>query len=66
MNDSKHNKSEVLKRLRNTKGLTHEQVAEKAGISRSTYTKVEGGRSPNVKNAKKLAKVLGFNWHDLY
>lgn len=43
--------------------LTQEQVAEKADIARQTYSMIETGeRNPSVKNAKKIADALGFQW----
>lgn len=52
-----------LKKLRETAGLTHEQVADRAVISRSYYTNIENGtKTPSVKAAKLIAKVLGFQW----
>ncbi|WP_198589126.1 helix-turn-helix transcriptional regulator [Mycobacteroides abscessus] len=43
--------------------LTQEQVAEKAEIARQTYSMIETGeRNPSVKNAKKIANALDFEW----
>lgn len=54
---------EWLKELRKTKGLVQSEVADKAGISRSYYTKIELGRkTPTVIVAKEIADVLEFNW----
>lgn len=40
-------------------GLTQEQVAEKAGITRSAYAKYESGRrGMNLIQAHKIAKAL--------
>lgn len=45
------------------KGMTHEDVATKAGIQRAYYTMIEGGtRTPGVKVAKRIADILGFDW----
>jgi putative transcriptional regulator len=42
---------------------THQEIADEAGIDRSFYTQIESGiRNPSVPTAKKIAKVLGFNW----
>jgi len=48
--------------MRSERNLTHEQVAEMAGIERSHYTKIENGSSPSVRVAKKIARVFGFDW----
>jgi transcriptional regulator with XRE-family HTH domain len=43
--------------------LTHQQVAELTGISRSYYTEIESGeKNPSVPMAKKIAKALKFDW----
>lgn len=52
-----------LLELRNEAKLTQEDVAIKCGFSREFYTQVESGnRNPSVKNAKLIAKLLGFEW----
>ncbi|WP_431810843.1 helix-turn-helix transcriptional regulator [Lysinibacillus capsici] len=52
-----------LRRLRVAKGYTQEQVAEKTKMSRSLYGHIESGtRGATVKNAKKIAKLLEFDW----
>lgn len=54
---------EWLKEIRETAGLTQEQVAEKAGMARATYGHIESGeRGATVANAKKISYVLGFHW----
>jgi DNA-binding XRE family transcriptional regulator len=41
----------------------HEDVADRAGVSRSTYTNIENGvRSPSIETAKKIACALEFKW----
>ncbi|BAQ11488.1 xre family transcriptional regulator [Bacillus sp. OxB-1] len=52
-----------LKEIRDKAGLTQEQVADQAGIGRSTYGHIESGeRGATVNNAKKISQVLGFHW----
>lgn len=54
---------EWLIHLRKVQGLTQNEVASKAGISRSYYSGIEvGTRNVPVKTAKKIASVLGFEW----
>jgi putative transcriptional regulator len=49
--------------IRNQKNLTQAQVAERAGIARTTYAMIEQGeRGATVMNAKKISNVLGFDW----
>lgn len=46
--------------LRNLKGLSQEQVAEKAGVSRQAYAKWEKGTSlPDIEKCKVLAEFYG-------
>lgn len=43
--------------------LTHAQTAKMAGISRPFYTEIENGlKNPSVVTAKRLAKILEFDW----
>lgn len=43
--------------------FTQQQVANKAGISRSYYAELESGnKNPSVKTAKRLGSVLNFDW----
>lgn len=52
-----------LSKIRETKGFTQKQVAEKCGISRSFYADIEQGtRNPKVNTAKAIGEVLGFDW----
>ena len=56
-----------FRKLRESKGFTQEQLAEKLGISRQAISKIELGISkPNVQNAKKLGELLGVNWTGFY
>lgn len=52
-----------LKLLREEKGLTQQEIADKAQIERSYYTMIERGkRKPSVHVAKSIAKVMAFDW----
>lgn len=55
-------KRDWLINIRTNFGYTQEQVAEKARIERSTYTKAETGNSVSVSTAKAIANVLMFKW----
>lgn len=49
----------TLKKLRESKGLTQEILAKKAGISRAYLARLEMGRhDPHLSRLRKLAKVL--------
>lgn len=58
----------VLTKLRNKKGLTHEQVAILVSdgnkkITRQYYGMIENGsRRPSVEVAKSIAKILEIKW----
>lgn len=56
-----------MKVRRVIKGMTQEQLAEKAGVSRSHITRVERGEiKPSVPVAKRLGKVLDVDWRCFY
>lgn len=62
----------ALKRLRSARGLSQEQLAYEAGLSRYTYQKFEKGEStpgtaanPSLRNVMALAQVLGVSLDDL-
>jgi transcriptional regulator with XRE-family HTH domain len=51
----------VIKQLRTARGLTQEQVAKKAGVSKNYITMLEGGKrtSPSLDVLRRLAKAFG-------
>lgn len=52
---------------RNSKNLSQIELSVKVGISQQALSKYESGtRTPSVETAKKIAKVLGFNWTKFY
>ena len=56
-------------RLRNAReraGLTQEQLADKAGISRQALGALERGAAPMWRTAKLLAEVLGIEPEELF
>ena len=56
-----------MKVRRVIKGMTQEQLAEKAGVSRSHVTRIERGEiRPSVPVAKKLGEVLDVDWRCFY
>ena len=46
--------------------MTQSEVASQAGISRNYLSQVENGTGVRVNVAKKLGKVLGFQWQKFY
>lgn len=56
-----------LKDIREAMNLTQEQLAKKIGISQNYYSLLENGeRRPSPNTAKKIAKVMGFDWTSFY
>ncbi|WP_199775447.1 helix-turn-helix transcriptional regulator [Microbulbifer pacificus] len=54
---------EWLANPRKSKGLTHQQVADKVGIKRQYYGMIESGeRTPSVTTAKRISEVLDLDW----
>lgn len=55
-----------LKQLRQTAGLTQEELAEAAGFSRSYYTEIETGkRNVSLLNLQRLARCLNLSVSEL-
>ena len=58
---------EYLTKFRNLRGYTQAQMAEKLGISRSTYTNYESGnRSPDLETLEHISDVLGCTLDELF
>ena len=56
-----------LRRLREERGLTVEELAQKSGISATTIRVVErGGRSPRGDTVARLAKPLGLTFEEVW
>ena len=56
-----------LKEIRKEKGITQQQLAESSGINQSQVARYESGeRMPRPKVAQRIAKVLDFDWKELY
>lgn len=56
-----------IKKIRQDKSLTQEQLAQAVGISRSFYTLIENGyRKPSLKVAIKLAQELDCQVEELF
>lgn len=57
---------ENVKRWRNMKGLSQTKVAERAGLSRAAYQKIENGTSiPRTTTLQSIAKALDVRLSDL-
>ncbi|WP_230117354.1 helix-turn-helix transcriptional regulator [Arthrobacter sp. Bi83] len=49
----------AIQAARLDRGWSQEQLAEEAGVSRPTVSRVELGDDPSMRTARKLAKALG-------
>ena len=55
-----------VRRRRETRKLTQEKLAEKAGLDPTYISGIERGlRNPGIKNVAKLAKALGLSTAEL-
>ncbi|HEY9175942.1 MAG TPA: helix-turn-helix transcriptional regulator [Verrucomicrobiae bacterium] len=55
-----------LRRWRESKDLTQERLAEKAGLDQTYISGIERGlRNPGIKNVARLAKALGLTTAEL-
>jgi len=56
-----------LKAMREAKGITQEQLADKVGVTRQAIGMIENGiNKPSVPVAKSIAQVLEFDWALFY
>lgn len=56
-----------LKQIRTEAGKTMKDVADEVGITQVSYWQIEHGIcKPKVDNAKKIAKLLRFDWRKFY
>lgn len=60
------NLSERIEKLRKEKGMTQEQLADKAGLHRAYFWDIESGRNISVKTAYKIARALGITLSELF
>lgn len=54
-----------IETLRKRKGLTQEQLAEKAGLHRAYFWDIEQGRNISIKTAYQIATALGIKLSEL-
>jgi transcriptional regulator with XRE-family HTH domain len=56
-----------LRKIRISRGFTQEELAAKAGFSRSYYTEIETGkRNISLLNLYRLVECLGINLSELF
>ncbi len=57
----------MLKEIREKKGITQQELAEKLNISGGYISLLESGaRRPSVELAKKIAKILDIEWTSFF
>ena len=60
---------DVIRNIRQRKGLTAKQLAEKANLSTTTIQAIENGGDYRSRNLRTLAKALGYSvvelWHQV-
>lgn len=57
--------AEQIEKLRKEKGMTQEELAEKAGLHRAYFWEIENGRNISIKTAYKIAHALGVKVKDI-
>lgn len=57
---------ERIEYLRKEKGLTQEELAEKAGLHRAYFWDIENGRNISFKTAYNVARALGVRLSKLF
>lgn len=57
---------ERIEELRRKKGLTQEELSEKAGLHRAYFWDVENGRNISIRTGYKIARALGVKVKDLF
>jgi len=55
-----------IERLRKEKGLTQEELAEKAGLHRAYFWDIEQGRNISIKTAYSISRALGVSLSKLF
>lgn len=66
MSDIRERFGERLRKLRQNKGYTQEELADRAGMHFTYVGQIERGlRNPSLINLHKLAKALGVNAGEL-
>lgn len=54
--------TKLLIERRKLLGYSQQDVADKVGIDRSYYSKIESGLAPSVKVAQSIGETLGIDW----
>ncbi len=51
-----------LYKIRKEQNITQQKLAEEVGVTRQMISAIEKGSKPSVETAKKIAKILDFEW----
>lgn len=57
---------ERIEELRKKKGMTQEELAEKAGLHRAYFWDIENGRNISIKTAYNISRALGVSLSELF
>ncbi len=58
--------SVYIKKLRNSKGLSQEEIADQMGITLSAYSKIERGLTdPTFSRMRQIAQILKFDLSEI-
>ncbi|PIS00052.1 XRE family transcriptional regulator [Candidatus Collierbacteria bacterium CG10_big_fil_rev_8_21_14_0_10_43_36] len=60
------NLGERIEWIRKEKGVTQEELAEKAGLHRAYFWEIEKGRNISIKTAYNIARALGVKLSQLF
>lgn len=56
-----------LRKVREARGMTQQELADKVGVIRQTISHIETGRiTPSVPTAQAIAQVLGIDWTSFF
>jgi len=67
MDKSSSKLSQIIKKLREEKGLSQEKLARLADVSNNTIVNIEAGKqnNPTIETLKSIAKALGISVDEL-
>lgn len=55
-----------IEQLRKKRGMTQEELAEKAGLHRAYFWDIENGRNISIETAYKIAHAMGVGVRDIF
>jgi transcriptional regulator with XRE-family HTH domain len=57
---------DMIRDYRRERGMTQETLAAQVGIGGPALSDIERGCRPSVENAKRLGRIVGFDWTRFY